>query len=100
MAPTDLKSEKYYRTICGKFITYLKYCSIIKSVDENIIYLVCEKVIYFKEKESYYSKNVIIQATVNNNEILTPIFPIFKKLFYKAIRRCNETRRIEGRKML
>ena len=50
MAPSDLKSEKYYRTICGKFITYLKYCSIIKSVDENIIYLVCEKVIYFKEK--------------------------------------------------
>ena len=100
MAPSDLKSEKYYRSMCGRFTTYFEYSSIIKSVDESITYLVCKKAIYFKEKESYYSKNVIIQATVNNNEILTPIFPIFKKLFYKAIRRCNETRRIEGRKML
>lgn len=100
MVFSDLKSKKYYRTMRNNVITYFEYDSIIKMIDENFIYLVCKKVIYFKKREKYYSKEALIQTAVNNNEILASIFPISKTIFYKAIRKYNVFRRTEKRKML
>lgn len=97
----ELKEGKYYKaTDIGGNLSYIKYEYRHDFSHANVTFIKCSIAIYCDGPIMSYKENFAVQAEIRSGEILASIFPISKTVFYKIIRKYNETRRIEKRKML
>ncbi len=93
-----LKKGKCYKaTNVGGNVSYIKYETRNDFTHAGTTFIKCSTAIHCNGSIMYYNKNCTVQAEIRSGEIKAPIFPISKIVFYKIIRKYNETRRIEER---